>query len=570
MGLQITPSSGGSGTAAATHVFSVMDYGAVHNGVTSDLTAVNAAIAAAKTAGGGDVYFPSGHYILTGSYNGTTNSLVTVPQDTNNYNGLPPRIRLVGESIGVTGPNNDTYEGGVVLDFTGANPGTGTYPFAISGAAYSEITDFTLQATKWNRVDLSVSNMTIWLPGNPSFGGVNLHNCMQGSIGDNVTILTKASSGLLAQPTNSNAIGVILPAHLNNVSDVFVGRNVTIGGFYDGLWTGEHAVLQRPYLASCVNGLRVRMMAHPTTGDVAIESCNRAIYVDANANACPVDLTVQGELNATGDWRAAAGTGAFLYDPTSKLRGQIRYELLSTAVGGFVQTLTYAEMSGGTGVGLTNLMANANNAPVSGAPVAKYDLADLTDAVGSNPLTDHGTVTFVTGKVGNAASLNGSSQYLTSNASVANGDFTVCGWVYITSAGSISYILSQWGDGASSRWGLAYAPGDSSLHFFPTSTGSPEPVVAMTTGAWHFFAVTWNNSTFQARLKVDNTGSWTTASGSAAMNTGGTLPQFSIGALINTSPTGYLNGKVDAVRLYTGVLSDASLTAIYNGGSGQE
>lgn len=57
--------------AAAITVFNVKEYGAVGNGVSDDTAAINAAIAAAVSAGGGVVYFPSGTY-KTGNLNAIT------------------------------------------------------------------------------------------------------------------------------------------------------------------------------------------------------------------------------------------------------------------------------------------------------------------------------------------------------------------------------------------------------------------------------------------------------------------------------------------------------------------
>jgi len=47
--------------------FSVLFYGATGNGTTDDTAAVQAAITAAQTHGGGTVYFPAGQYLLKGS-----------------------------------------------------------------------------------------------------------------------------------------------------------------------------------------------------------------------------------------------------------------------------------------------------------------------------------------------------------------------------------------------------------------------------------------------------------------------------------------------------------------------
>jgi hypothetical protein len=63
--------------------FNVLDYGAVGDGVANDTSAINTAIAACVSAGGGTVYFPAGDYSVTG----TTYALLV---DGNN-------VRLLGD-----------------------------------------------------------------------------------------------------------------------------------------------------------------------------------------------------------------------------------------------------------------------------------------------------------------------------------------------------------------------------------------------------------------------------------------------------------------------------------------
>ncbi|HEV2456426.1 MAG TPA: glycosyl hydrolase family 28-related protein, partial [Verrucomicrobiae bacterium] len=50
-------------SAQTSPIFNVMNYGATGNGTTLDSPAINAAIAAAGTAGGGTVTFPPGTYL---------------------------------------------------------------------------------------------------------------------------------------------------------------------------------------------------------------------------------------------------------------------------------------------------------------------------------------------------------------------------------------------------------------------------------------------------------------------------------------------------------------------------
>ena len=54
------------GTANHGRMINVRDFGAVGNGLTDDTKAIQAAInAASKTGGGGVVYIPAGHYLIS-------------------------------------------------------------------------------------------------------------------------------------------------------------------------------------------------------------------------------------------------------------------------------------------------------------------------------------------------------------------------------------------------------------------------------------------------------------------------------------------------------------------------
>ena len=62
--------------AAVGPVFNVSDYGATGDGVTDDTAAIQAAITAAQTAGGGRVYLPGGTYLLTAALTISTSGII--------------------------------------------------------------------------------------------------------------------------------------------------------------------------------------------------------------------------------------------------------------------------------------------------------------------------------------------------------------------------------------------------------------------------------------------------------------------------------------------------------------
>jgi hypothetical protein len=103
-----------SGTGATTRtwqskaadIFSVKDFGAVGDGVTNDRTAIQAAINAAGAAGGGEVYFPAGTYLLNSGISWTSNfvHLVGAGQGATKIvaNFATGNVISVGSSVAVT------------------------------------------------------------------------------------------------------------------------------------------------------------------------------------------------------------------------------------------------------------------------------------------------------------------------------------------------------------------------------------------------------------------------------------------------------------------------------------
>jgi hypothetical protein len=187
--------------------------------------------------------------------------------------------------------------------------------------------------------------------------------------------------------------------------------------------------------------------------------------------------------------------------------------------------------------------------------VASWKLDDLTDATGrGNTLTNNNTVTFNTGKLGNAAYFDGaSSQYLsrTSSADLELGDidFTIGFWFYIAAAdiGRTMMLLNKSADGAgNSEYDIYYfGPSDGLIHcqvYRPTdSFVAVLEDTAPSADTWHCLMFWHNAATDEIGVSMDN--------GTAVIQaTGGSLQAasnspFTLGKLSTSTGPLHLYGR---------------------------
>lgn len=203
-------------TGTQARVFNVMDYGAMHDGVTNDQTAIQAAINACFTAGGGTVYFPNGVYILSGalvtSVSGTNPNCQLYIPSVSQTSSLKVDITLEGESTNIFGSGYLSVIVGA-LPTTGAIlkstiTGSGTYPAVIGTIGTTgNFANYNYSTIKIN----NISTRTYTAGGTvaPTLTGINMRYAAAISM-DNCAVTTDTANQVTVSPVNSEVAGVVI------------------------------------------------------------------------------------------------------------------------------------------------------------------------------------------------------------------------------------------------------------------------------------------------------------------------------------------------------------------------
>ncbi len=204
---------------------------------------------------------------------------------------------------------------------------------------------------------------------------------------------------------------------------------------------------------------------------------------------------------------------------------------------------------------------------------AKYDFEDTSDSAGSFTLTNVGGTTFTSGLVSNAATFNGSTQYLHSLAGALAGTFAIAFWMK-TSTTQIAELVCQRSTTGSDgdRW-VSILDTDHKVKFAVFQTGLAADVIASTVdcddGTWHFIVFSYDAATKIQSLIVDNGTPVTNTNLLPAYNVN-PEPPLTFGVDRNSGTLQlFYTGQLDACRFWAGTIpSSAALTALYNAGAG--
>jgi hypothetical protein len=301
--------------------------------------------------------------------------------------------------------------------------------------------------------------------------------------------------------------------------------------------------------------------------------------------SAPSNVSISSKTSSgfTVSWNAVASAIGYKLDVstdsgfTSFVSGYNGKDVAGTseAVTGLTQNTTYytrvravAASSNSSSVSDTTEVLTLLNPGLLSGLLAFYKLDDTTDASGNgNTLTNNGGVTFSSGKIGNAADLNGSNWLVANPVGISGRDLSVFCWVK-TSGGSYNFIISA--DKSGEQWGniMTQPGGNYFLEYFLDGTyRNIASGTQINTDTWKHVGFTSSSSANQIKLYVDGsvvaTEDISGYSGSFGNGTTG------IGA--NWSGVfAQVTGQIDAVGIWNRPLNGTEVSELYNSGSGLE
>ncbi len=324
--MTITGTGGGGGSGDSNIYdldwFDVTAYGATGDGTTNDTAAVQAAIDACGTAGGGTVWFPAGVYLISGAL-----------RDTGAFNG-----QLLLPGVSTTSPQ-------VTISFRGPNRPPFAYHGTAIGSQYAIIKSSLTGASGTasvisggnsgqNNIEVVVQDLVCLAPDNPTFTFWNLATT-QGGKRDGLFISTTsvlAASGI-SQPSHSNAYGIKLPGTAN--SNLLAEDVICVYGFYTGVLVGE---LTQAYFITSLTMVGIEIPTTPhsaglirhqmTASPIGIKFTGGANYLDIWYDAEHCNPSAGGAYNP--GW---AVTTYDVDDPSNYFHGHIEWFGVQAGVG---------------------------------------------------------------------------------------------------------------------------------------------------------------------------------------------------------------------------------------------
>lgn len=195
---------------------------------------------------------------------------------------------------------------------------------------------------------------------------------------------------------------------------------------------------------------------------------------------------------------------------------------------------------------------------------AFYKLADTSDSVGSNTLTNTGSVTFGTGLVGNAATFNGTN-YLSvesPNFSMGDVDWTVAGWARTPDPDAGNQIIIS--RNGRFEWRVYFAENRISANVYDSS----DIVFDVSANNWVHYRLTFIAATDTIEFEINNDGNVQTASPGGDIEDGS--PLFFGTQDQGGGTTNFFVGDADATGIWLKQLTSTEQANFFNSSAGRE
>jgi len=316
-------------------VLNVESYGAVHDGVTDDTEAIQAAINAAYARGGGVVYFPVGIYIIAGALQRDIDGIDPISQLYIPNKDATDTDRCCVILQGETSPNAGQYFGiwasvpllqvasGVILKSTLLSAVAYSSIIASKGDAGNAVAN--INYNQCNIYDISFQ-VTANASGATTHGGINFKYAALTDLRNiNISCANKNVYDTIA-PINT-CVGIYMPSINDEV--IASAINCTVSTMDAGFFIGEHSYMQNCHSVACLCGFNFGASYHMNVlNHCSSNWCKYDLYFTASTH---VNIfSFQTEWADESKWFDSTAT---ILDSSNYAHGELHYAIVEKDVG---------------------------------------------------------------------------------------------------------------------------------------------------------------------------------------------------------------------------------------------